>query len=300
MDCDICLNPYDHSKHKPFSLTCPHTVCLECLNKLNTKYCPHCKEQIKAKYPNLALIKLIPESEYDKIRNKLEKTIIEVNDLKQKLTTECENKLESGLTRFKSLKNEINEKTADLINSIMQHQKKLLEELNTYENSLKYSIKKLKIDSRIENSINEGRNGLEKNLLNEDEMIKLNNDIASNTYILHKMLMEINKLNQVYEFSNRQDNFNELGFFGEIISKKQHTFDEYLQLAEDFISHENFKGAVFFYDKALSIKSNCAEAHNSKGNALFRMKEYKQALDCYDKAIDLKPKGKYFFLIFFD
>ena len=107
MDCDICLNPYDHSKHKPFSLTCPHTVCLECLNKLNTKYCPHCKEQIKAKYPNLALIKLIPESEYDKIRNKLEKTIIEVNDLKQKLTTECENKLESGLTRFKSLKNEV-------------------------------------------------------------------------------------------------------------------------------------------------------------------------------------------------
>lgn len=28
-----------------------------------------------------------------------------------------------------------------------------------------------------------------------------------------------------------------------------------------------------------------------KGNALFKIKEYKKALDCYDKAIELKPKG---------
>lgn len=44
------------------------------------------------------------------------------------------------------------------------------------------------------------------------------------------------------------------------------TFDEYLHLAEDCNTQENYKGAVFFYDKAIQIDQNHAETHNLKGN----------------------------------
>ena len=39
MNCEICLEPFDHSIHKPHHLECSHTYCLSCLKILtNNKY----------------------------------------------------------------------------------------------------------------------------------------------------------------------------------------------------------------------------------------------------------------------
>jgi len=84
MKCDICCESFDHSIRKPFSLSsCPHTYCLKCLQQFNK--CPHCREPIKGKNINIALLKFIPESNYDKLKATLLKSCIEINEIKKNL-----------------------------------------------------------------------------------------------------------------------------------------------------------------------------------------------------------------------
>lgn len=62
MNCQICLESYNHSSNKPYMFsTCPHTFCFSCCKKLNGKNCPNCNAKIKDKHLNLALLELIPE-----------------------------------------------------------------------------------------------------------------------------------------------------------------------------------------------------------------------------------------------
>ena len=71
MSCDICFNNYDHSIHKPYMLSCPHTFCLSCINKLSNKKCPNCSISISVKNPNIALLEFIKESIYDKMNDRI-------------------------------------------------------------------------------------------------------------------------------------------------------------------------------------------------------------------------------------
>jgi hypothetical protein len=41
--CEKCKQTYDHSKHKPYVLTpCGHSLCIDCINRLDTSMCPLC------------------------------------------------------------------------------------------------------------------------------------------------------------------------------------------------------------------------------------------------------------------
>jgi hypothetical protein len=51
MQCEICLNKYDHSRHKPYFLSCPHTFCIDCLNRLQENKCPACQSKFQEKFP---------------------------------------------------------------------------------------------------------------------------------------------------------------------------------------------------------------------------------------------------------
>ena len=57
--CDICLDLFDHSIHKPSVLICGHTFCLSCLKKLNKKQCPTCNKQFIEVNSNTAQINKI-------------------------------------------------------------------------------------------------------------------------------------------------------------------------------------------------------------------------------------------------
>ena len=85
MNCDICLEPFDHSIHKPCHLACPHTFCLSCLNQLTTKKCPTCNKTFVDKNPNIALLKWIPESSYDLLKAETLKELIEINEAKKNI-----------------------------------------------------------------------------------------------------------------------------------------------------------------------------------------------------------------------
>jgi hypothetical protein len=58
-----------HSIRKPFVLSsCGHTYCLWCLKQFNENKCPQCRKVFKEKNPNIALLNLIPESNYDNLK----------------------------------------------------------------------------------------------------------------------------------------------------------------------------------------------------------------------------------------
>ncbi len=49
------------------------------------------------------------------------------------------------------------------------------------------------------------------------------------------------------------------------------------------------RNALAFYDKALSLKPDHAEAHNNRGNALLNLKRHGAALASYDAALRVRP-----------
>ncbi len=153
MECDICIEPYDHSIRKPCSLSsCPHTYCLKCLEQLNI--CPKCNEPIKGKNINIALLKFIPESNYDKLKAITLKSCIEANDIKNKLKASNEEKLNIHETKLKSIKQTIKDETNKIINILKQNEKILSDECDIILNDLNVNLNAFEIeDSRkkIEN-----------------------------------------------------------------------------------------------------------------------------------------------------
>ena len=53
---------------------------------------------------------------------------------------------------------------------------------------------------------------------------------------------------------------------------------------------KRYKEAIAFYDKVLQIKPEYSAAWNGEGKTLYELKQYKEALDAYDKAIQIQPQ----------
>ena len=53
---------------------------------------------------------------------------------------------------------------------------------------------------------------------------------------------------------------------------------------------KRYKEAITTYDKAIKIRPEYSEAWNGQGNTLYELKRYKKALDAYEKAIQIQPK----------
>jgi len=172
MECDICIEPYDHSIRKPCSLSsCPHTFCLKCVDQLNNNKCPHCNEPIKGKHINIALLKLIPESSYDKLKTTTLKSCIEINEIKNKLKKGNEEKLNIYETRIKSIKQTISNETNKIINILKQNEKFLSDECDIIFNDIKANLNSNTFE--FDNS----KVKIEKNELNETEFVNLNRKI---------------------------------------------------------------------------------------------------------------------------
>lgn len=51
-ECPICLSPFNfYTKHRPTSLPCGHTVCLDCVSKLKN-VCANCRMGFQTSAPN--------------------------------------------------------------------------------------------------------------------------------------------------------------------------------------------------------------------------------------------------------
>ncbi len=193
MECVICVNLYDHSIHKPYSLTsCPHTYCLECLDKFNK--CPQCSIPINGKNLNIELLKLIPESSYDKLKAISLKIFIELNEAKQNLKKKREEKLNTHVAKIESIKQKISDETTKLINILKENEKILTDECDLKLNEINSNLDSKEFE---DNDLlkTESRNKIEKNELNEDELKQLNEKIPQSKEELNKFLNDI----EIYE-----------------------------------------------------------------------------------------------------
>jgi len=57
-----------------------------------------------------------------------------------------------------------------------------------------------------------------------------------------------------------------------------------------FADAGKYNEAIECYDKAIEIDSRCKDAWNNKGNLLADQKKYSEAHKCYDEALKIDPK----------
>jgi tetratricopeptide (TPR) repeat protein len=145
---------------------------------------------------------------------------------------------------------------------LFRHVFSLKYNLNYIEDSFKEIIKIIIINERI--------SGLGKlNILNtvyysliKENVIKLNT---------------IEKMINLKDIENNLDNSSKIIFYANVIGL---SYDE---------SGRN-EEALDFYDKALEINPNIADAYSNKGNSLSKLGRYDEAIASYDKALGINPR----------
>jgi len=171
---------------------------------------------IRSKFPNLNLMKTLPESNYDKMRKQLENSVHETNDLKRKLSQDSEKKFSQSLAKIRLQRDQFNKQSNELINLIKQNQTRLLDEFNSIENRYNQNLNDLRIQSQIDLQIKYAKNALETNELDENELINLTNDFENKKINLNKNIQQIDEMNVNYDvFYNKNINV-QTGLIAEI------------------------------------------------------------------------------------
>ena len=62
-----------------------------------------------------------------------------------------------------------------------------------------------------------------------------------------------------------------------------------LKEGDRFLNKRDPEKALEYYEEAINIDNQCAEAWYKKGNVLSKIKEYEKALEVYEKAVDMRP-----------
>ena len=71
------------------------------------------------------------------------------------------------------------------------------------------------------------------------------------------------------------------------------TVKEWINEGKTFSDKGQYKEAIICYDKAIELNPNNETAWNNKGYSLKELQSHEEAIACYDKAILLKPKDEY-------
>jgi hypothetical protein len=196
--CLICIEPFDRSSHKPYSLiSCPHTYCLSCLEKLNK--CPECALPITGKNLNIALLSFIKESNYDKLKADILEASIEIkedlqslNNSRQKILTQHQNKLTC-------IKMTIRDETAKVITTLKENENKLTEECDIIFKNINDDLNEVIFDDSL------------FQIVDQDLKEKINNNFF-NEVNLNNIIMKVPKLkqdlkNQSDQLKNHEDRY---------------------------------------------------------------------------------------------
>lgn len=216
MSCEICFNLYDHSIHKPYMLSCPHTFCLECVNKFKTKKCPSCDAHIKAKNPNIALLQFVPESLYDRLKLETQKTLNEISDLRTTLKIKRESKLNKYADELSSIRNSIKNETTKLVYLLKANEAKLLEEVTKIEESLEENLTSSQAESETETKLIDEKRSVESNELNEQQLANLVEDSAAEKTKIEELFSAVEEFKEKIEFEVHEFVSPKDGLIGEI------------------------------------------------------------------------------------
>jgi hypothetical protein len=201
MNCEICFNQYDHSIHKPYSLSCPHTVCISCISNLNSNKCPTCKTEIKSKNPNIALLNFIPESEFDKLKASSQKIINEISEINNTVQTKSETKLNEYLHRINLIRNEIKKEASELIEQVKASEEELLREASEIVDYLKKNLALSQEESDALTRLARKKHSIEINSISAEglvELIKIANVLKKR---IKKLENQVNDFKENIEFT---------------------------------------------------------------------------------------------------
>ncbi len=278
MNCDICYELFDHSIRKPYSLaTCPHTYCSKCLQQFNSNNCPQCNEPIKGKNINLALLKLIPESSYDRLKEKSLKTCVEINEMKKDLKKNREEKLNIHETKLNSIKQTISDETNKIITILKQNELMLTNECDTLLDEIKFNLNSNNYEENIMFQIDNSKMLIEKDELDEDELNILKNQIIELKDQLNHCSDQLKNFEISFKFIENQISNCTL-LFGKIIKVILKLFNIILFIHSIFKKKKDDKSS-----KSESI------AYYTKANSLRNSNKLEEAIECYDKAIQIDP-----------
>jgi len=193
MDCNICNEPFDHSIRKPFVLSsCGHSNCFSCLKQLKGNKCSQCRATFKNKYPNISLLNLIPESNYDKLKTN---TLKQFGQSYRDFKSSRDQKLKIHEDKLKSIKKVISDETTKLIGVLKDNQKKL----NSKCDSMLYDIKH-HFDKQFILMEHFNDETIQNNELNEEELNSYNNKIPELKQQLDQLSDRVKKYQFNYEF----------------------------------------------------------------------------------------------------
>lgn len=220
MNCQKCLNSYDHSVREPFSLSCRHTFCFSCLEELKTNHCPACNTKFKKKHPNIALLEIISESKYDKLKSESFKVLNEINEIKNELKLKREAKLAESLEQLKSIEQIITNKTNQLIYLLKKNQQNHLNEIKVLKKEFKKSLSSTSFENETESKIASFKSLLDRNQFNDQIFNKVENETSKIKENLKKLEAKVENF-KTFEFSLKSNvNLND-GIMCEIKTDKK-------------------------------------------------------------------------------
>jgi len=147
----------------------------------------------------MALLELIPESNYDKLKVQSLKAYIDLNEIKQDLKTNRESKLNKHKTKLTLIKKIIGDQTIKVIDILKANEMKLTNECDKILDELNSSLDAGKFEENISFQIrNKSKEEIEKNNLTEDELKSLGDTIS-------EIKMKLNQ--QSDEIKNYENNF---------------------------------------------------------------------------------------------
>jgi len=200
--CQICMERYDHSKFKPYNLCCPHTFCLNCVNKIEK--CPVCCKAVTNKYPNSALLDFIQESEYDILKKETTITINEINETILYLTNQHEAKLDENMTKLETIKEivkkiEISDQSEKNFVSLQASKTKLINEIDHLKVKIKEDLDALIVeDSLVDLSQNKIK--LEKDQFTNQQLVNLKKRLNIFSSLNTANLKKMSEFNESHEF----------------------------------------------------------------------------------------------------
>lgn len=135
--CTVCHLMYDRYKHEPLVISpCSHTFCRECITSLELKACRICNSEIKTKNTNWALLDILPLSEYELKKQKVEAKAEEAETLRKSSLNNRSLQFNKHTDKIKDFRDEIDRRAAELHNLLFSNQHALIHELNGIEEKL--------------------------------------------------------------------------------------------------------------------------------------------------------------------
>lgn len=220
MECEICVKPYDKSKRQPFVVSpCSHTFCIECLQKLDLKQCRTCNKEIRGKNTNWALLQLVPESNFDTLKAKVQNTFEQAESSRQNFEELRQNHFEENFKRIKMFKHEIKVQRELIDELLHNHYQSINLEVDVLEEE--ESKKRMEIveqEDNLKQQLIQAKQDIDSNNLDESELLKLNDELASIHLNMNKCISEKDKWHD-YMFVNNKNVFLENNLIGKIEQK---------------------------------------------------------------------------------